>query len=97
MRSLVPLVPEYICPKCGHFNPAPRSRHQQASPSTPSSRLPQPNFLAVSPVGDDDDETTSHNSRSVSRGRPSRGAEGSNVGDADASQDSISGVMDVDQ
>jgi hypothetical protein len=53
---------EYICPKCGHFNPAPRSTRNRVNPSSDvhepvrrlsqtsddrEGRLPRPNFLAV--------------------------------------------------
>jgi len=33
---------QYVCPKCNHFNPSPRSRRQVASPRTPSPRSPLP-------------------------------------------------------
>ncbi|KAF8323487.1 uncharacterized protein EI90DRAFT_3157601 [Cantharellus anzutake] len=88
---------QYICPKCGHFNPAPRSKRRQSSLPKPPNRLAQPDFLSASSLHDDDDERLSQSSRSISRERSSREMERGEVGDPDKTQDSVASSMDVDR
>lgn len=94
-ESDVFVIIEYVCPKCGHFNAAPRSLKRNRSPNVDGGavsperegRLPRPNFLSVpdSPEG---------HGRSISRSPSRGGSAGGVTEEGDRTQDSI---MSVDE
>jgi hypothetical protein len=93
---------EYVCPKCGYFNAAPRTLRQQQSPNEGEGRalspgidhqppLPKPNFLSVP---DSPSNGTRRLSRSLSPPGNVSGHALTGSEEADQTQDSI---MSVDE